>query len=269
MFKHKPHHLADIGFQRMLPSPALRPFVQWFWAIQSNRTILEKRQEFMHANGCLSILFNWGDELELTDSCYCQPVTLEKIGPYSRQIFLKGNIHTFGILFQPGKAFHLFGIPMQDMISTDCLPLPDLLQLHEQLYQTPTLASKTKQIELWLTKLLKSGETASDIVPASLKLIEISAGNKPIQDLADIVGTTERQLERLFNKEVGLSPKKYSRLIRLRQARTALKQANSTTLVDIANQTGFYDQAHFNHEFKKSVGITPKDYISRHEKRNS
>ncbi len=217
----------------------------------------------MHSYASLSLLFNWGDELKSNTELYSQAVTLEGVSPQSRLITLTGNVQAFGVLFRAAGAFPFFGIPMEELTSIDSLRTFRLPELHEQLSKISTLQGKGKHIESWLLRLLANGQTHSTFNPTSLMRIDNHFGHPSVQDIADNIGLSERQLERLFKNNVGLSPKKYLSLIRLHNARSALKQANSCTLTDIAHMIGFYDQAHFNREFKNAIGITPGEYVSR------
>lgn len=263
------HHMEDIGFKQVRPSPQLRPFVQWFWAIESNGPVLDKRQEFMHPDGSLSLLFNWGDALQMEDGRYPQTATFHQIRPHSQLMTLTGNIRAFGILFRPGGAYPFFGIPMYEIASGNVVYKDQLSQLNEQLAQRSTFNKKIMLAETWLMRLLSREHTPSQLIPASINLINYNLGKQPIHEVAQNVYVSERQLERLYKKEVGLSPKKYARLVRLHHARNAIKQAKMPNLSEIALHTGFYDQAHFNREFKNSIGITPSAYIARQDERRS
>lgn len=268
MDKQKTHYLSDIGFQRILPSPELQPFIQWFWSIQSNGRVLIKRHEFMHSKGALSLLFNWVDELKLSTGNYSQSAILQCVSSLSRQMTLVGDIQTFGILFRPGGAFPFFKISMQEMVSIDDLYRLNLSQLHQQLSEIPTLQGKIRWSESWLLRLLTAKQSPSIIISTSLKLIDSSYGNLSMQKVADNICLSGRQLERVFKKEVGLSPKKYANIVRLHQARLRLKKIDTASLAEIAHDTGFYDQAHFSREFKKIVGTTPGAYIYRCKNRD-
>lgn len=268
MDKQSSHQLAEFGFQRILPAPALRPFVKWFWSIQSEGPVLERHNEFMHSHGSLSLLFNWGDELNQNNGVYSQTVSVEGARTDSRQLILSGNVRAFGILFRAGGAFPLFGIPMSEFStsaeSSFSLPLHDL---HEQLAETSELSGKVEHVESWLFDLLDKNQVSTTIVPSILKLIETYCGQKSIKQIAGEIRFSERQLERLFKKEVGLTPIKYAGLIRLHQARLVLKHCKAATLTEVAQLAGYYDQAHFCSTFKKTIGVTPGDYLSRQQNR--
>jgi transcriptional regulator GlxA family with amidase domain len=87
--------------------------------------------------------------------------------------------------------------------------------------------------------------------------------------VADRLYISQRQLERLYKIHVGISPKKYARLLRVEQARIAIKNAPTLSAAEIGNATGFYDQAHFIREFKSIIGMTPNDYAVRSIQRQS
>ncbi|OMH29178.1 helix-turn-helix transcriptional regulator [Motiliproteus sp. MSK22-1] len=262
MSRSLPLHLSEIGLQRMRPSPVLQPFIEWFWAICPDQYVREQHHELMHSQGGLGLLFNWGDKLESTYGHYQPSVSLESVQLCSRKITLTGNIQAFGILFRPGGAFPFFDIPMHELTCVDQLQSRHLSLLHDQLADIPTFAGKVRRTESWLTSLLHQDYRQLFTVPALLKLINDHQGQLSIQQIARRSYLSERKLERIFKQKVGISPKKYSRLVRLHQVRTVLKQS-TLTLADISHLTGFYDQAHFNREFMKIVGMTPGEYLSR------
>jgi AraC-like DNA-binding protein len=65
-----------------------------------------------------------------------------------------------------------------------------------------------------------------------------------------------------FKKKIGLTPLEYQTAIRIENAKQLFY--SDISLAHIALESGFYDQSHFTHSFKKYVGVTPGSY-----KRNS
>jgi transcriptional regulator GlxA family with amidase domain len=63
-------------------------------------------------------------------------------------------------------------------------------------------------------------------------------------------------LSRAFKQHMGCSIGEYARQSRISRARTLLV-ASTLSLVDIAAECGFADQAHFSREFKRLAGSTP------------
>jgi transcriptional regulator GlxA family with amidase domain len=91
-----------------------------------------------------------------------------------------------------------------------------------------------------------------------------SAGNLPIPELAHGLAIGERQLERLYQGQVGMTPKQYAQLLRVEKARLTLKDASISSTTRLATELGYYDQAHFIREFSSVIGQTPYAYLKRH-----
>lgn len=85
-------------------------------------------------------------------------------------------------------------------------------------------------------------------------------GNISMRDLSEEFCYSEKHIRRLFLQYVGISPKVFSRIVRVNYT-LRLLQNNPTQLIDTAIQAGFFDQPHFNHDFKMICGISPKEYI--------
>lgn len=75
--------------------------------------------------------------------------------------------------------------------------------------------------------------------------------------IAEIVGLSERQLERLFYAALGASPSHFYMDLRLRAARAKLLESTET-IEEIAEATGFSSQAHFSRAMKAWCGVSPR-----------
>lgn len=65
-------------------------------------------------------------------------------------------------------------------------------------------------------------------------------------------------IARVFRAEVGLPPHAYLESVRIRQAQRLV--ARGMPLAQVAGATGFADQSHFTHRFKRLIGVTPGQY---------
>ncbi|MGL5838787.1 MAG: GlxA family transcriptional regulator, partial [Sphingorhabdus sp.] len=88
-----------------------------------------------------------------------------------------------------------------------------------------------------------------------------------IAELADIVGVSRRQLERMFFSETGLPPSLFIADMRLGQARWLMATTNRS-LTTIAWDTGFADLAHFSRSYKRRFGRSPSADRKSLEKEN-
>ncbi|MCP4023490.1 MAG: AraC family transcriptional regulator [Desulfobacteraceae bacterium] len=81
-----------------------------------------------------------------------------------------------------------------------------------------------------------------------------------LEELSSVANVSRYYFLRIFAKETGLTPHEYLNLIRALNAKKKLNQG--MPIVDVACDTGFFDQSHLNRIFKKIYGITPGIYMS-------
>ena len=99
----------------------------------------------------------------------------------------------------------------------------------------------------------------SAILVEIIKLMEGSLENPlDIRQMAERVGVSARQVERLFRLQIGTSPKAFYSKLRLARARTLLRQTIDPILA-IAVECGFGSTSHFSHAYKRLFGIAPTD----------
>ena len=82
--------------------------------------------------------------------------------------------------------------------------------------------------------------------------------NEPISAsiIAEQIGISTRQLERLFGKYLNASPKKYYMEMRLERARNLLVQTEAS-VTEIALACGFESSGHFSRVYRAAFGVTP------------
>ncbi len=77
-----------------------------------------------------------------------------------------------------------------------------------------------------------------------VKYIHRSNGIIQVEELQNISKVGQRQIERLFNPHIGISPKKLSGLIKFRTSLNLLKN-RELTLVEVAVTAGYYNALFF------------------------
>ncbi|GAC1359787.1 MAG: hypothetical protein NVSMB44_10230 [Ktedonobacteraceae bacterium] len=148
-----------------------------------------------------------------------------------------------------------------------------LSPVFENLYARFTVsASQLEQQELLLELLVQLllSRTKDCVEPQCLEwkhsaiqrvktyLAEHYAEDISLETLASIANLSAFHLARTFRQAVGLPPHAYQIQLRMSHARKLLAQGFSVSYV--AHETGFFDQTHFTHQFKRHVGVTPGTY---------
>lgn len=113
-----------------------------------------------------------------------------------------------------------------------------------------------------LARLRRYAVPEEPALMASLDWLQRHHGQASIAALLAELPFGQRRLERLFQRHLGLSPKRYARLLRVAHSRELIKQGGATaSLTDTALASGYFDQAHFIHDFKAVTGLTPGGYL--------
>ena len=76
--------------------------------------------------------------------------------------------------------------------------------------------------------------------------------------IARQVGISTRQLERLFSRYLGMTPKTYMMVLRLERARVLLQQTQMR-VIDVATACGFSTQSVFSKHYRRHFGIAPRE----------
>lgn len=82
-----------------------------------------------------------------------------------------------------------------------------------------------------------------------------------LSELAAIAQMSSHYFSKLFKQSTGITPHQYVICCRVERAKELLRRG--VAIADVATQVGFVDQSHLNRHFKRSLGITPKDFCKR------
>lgn len=99
---------------------------------------------------------------------------------------------------------------------------------------------------------------------AQLRLVHAAAGelgnaHVRVRDVAARLGMSERHLRTVFRRAVGVSPKRFSRIQRVR---SVLAHRDPGDLARLAADAGYYDQSHLTAEFRATMGVTPRAFLA-------
>ncbi len=267
MSNNKGNPLIHLGFKRFEPSKKLSAFVECYWFINTDIDSPINTKEYLQPEGGVGIILNYADPLLFDGIPQSSPCTLDGTNTLTRELGLCGVLDAVGIRFKTAGAHLFFSLPLNELknktLSLADIPLKNYPGLYSRLSHAKTFPAKVSTIENWLCKSLLSDSNTSNIVKQSLQLIKNHNGVVTIESVAKALDLNQRRIERLFNSQVGMTPKEYSRNLRIKVARSYIKSNKHGSFSEIAYDLGYYDQAHFINQFKKVTGITPQEYLRK------
>jgi AraC-like DNA-binding protein len=189
------------------------------------------------------------------------------VGPHTRRredLVWTGHLRIFTIRLSAVGFRALFGLSAESVRDYAGAAQPVLgrpiVELEERL-RSAGESELAAVAEEFLLERLRSAR-AGDGGGAALKMvraIRAEHGGLEVGGLAARYGFSVRQVERLFHEHVGVSPKVFGRLARLRRA-MRLGEGGETEWADVAARSGYFDQSHMVREFQALNGATPVQF---------
>lgn len=245
------------------PEHVLNPYVH---SIFSARGELVK--EHISPKGVLDIIFNFGDPMESELFGRVQaPDTWQKVlfcGLRTESMLSvpNGSVNIIGVTLHASFSRELIHIPlheMTDQLIDATLIFPETSELWNCMGETPEFSDRCEILLTWLQSLLMQKEKTPFIIQACRQLQQIPEG-KTMDKVSQISGLSNRQIRRLFNQYVGITPGRYMKIARFIKAIQLMN--TDMTLTEIAHHSHYYDQAHFCRDFTDMAKISPREYRS-------
>ena len=160
----------------------------------------------------------------------------------------------------------LFGVPAVELTNGDfsgeAVLGRSINELYARLGEVSAFHDRVKIADSFLTAIRPASASVSPIVQTARAMIR-NHGSVRVSEMAHQTGLGLRQFERRFDKEIGVSPKLYARIIRFEAALQRRAALPTTPWTDIAHDLGYHDQMHMVHDFTRLSGGSP-EAIARH-----
>lgn len=244
------------------PTAPLRGFVECFWTLQGEESFETPPAERILPDGCVELILNFGDRFQqhFNGEQRLQPRNF-LVGQMTGPILISpcGAVELLGIRFQPGGTHPFLDVPAHEVTDrvVDLGGLSSKLErgLLRACADAQTLAEKVVAADAFLLSCITERKYDSQLLALAATIID-RGGLVSVDQLASDAGVSSRQLERRFQREVGIGPKLLARILRFQQVFRAVEQCN-TAWADVAVECGYYDQAHLIRDFNQFAQQTP------------
>lgn len=177
---------------------------------------------------------------------------------------LAGHVDLLGVRFRPGGALPFLRVPLHELADRQ-VALDTLWGSSAHLLADAVATAPLHERVAVLERMLLANRAsvgADDLIQRAVALMRHTRGGIGVRAAAVALGVGERRLERAFDVAIGLSPKRFARVLRFLGAVRDIGRQTPRPGAAVAFAAGYADQPHFVREFKRLAGITPAQYAA-------
>lgn len=248
-------------YSEVFPCEALRPYIRCFWGTTEPicNGFTYHKNNLVIPDTCMDIIFNIDYTKNTSESGFC---TIDEFGHYS-QTAVTSAYSIFAIRFYAWSAVlfadNSFWSSKNKYFDTDEFFSGFKEEITPVLINVPSLQERSEFLNKYLLKKLNTNRINSNMMNAIYDIIN-TRGTITSADLAAQNAISQRQLERIFNENMGISPKSFSLLIRYQMMWQEM-YFKGGNLLDMTEKYGYYDEAHLLNDFRKRHSMTPNQAI--------
>jgi AraC-like DNA-binding protein len=252
-------------------APPLTAYVEHLWMARG--VLPAPWRNMIFPDGAIELMINLGDPQKL---CHLTDRKQEVIfrrswisGERGEPIVINesGYVHLVGIRLRPGGGWPVLGRPLSEftgrVVELEAVFGREIDRLREQMGETRNDGERFALVESWLLTRMRAGTAPSPAVRYAVNAIRRGVEGLRIGQIAEETGLSHKHLLREFDRCVGLTPKMLARVCAFQRAIFWIGHKTDVDWADAAAACGYYDQAHFIHEFRAFSGLTPSRYLSR------
>lgn len=250
--------------------PALRSYIHSYHEFGSQQFLSLKSSNKLIPDGFIEIWFQFGALIQISINGKTHQVPKSFTWGQTEKcptITASGINRIFAIRLYPWVARLMFNLPSIELsnhfIDLNELNIPSFNYLEDQLIETTSFEQRRTIVEQYLIHRIKSSYSFNNTVIYAFNKIVQKKGCVQINQLAKELGYSRQYINRVFKKEIGLSPKKLATIVKIRACVDQEFKQSSNSLTQLAYQFDFFDQSHFIRDFKAVTGESPKFFFKQ------
>ena len=258
-------------FRQYVPAEPLAAYVEHFWFYQD--LFPSHRREHVLPDGTFELIINLRDETRHTfDVASGRETSFRESwfsGAQSRYIVIDAlpGSSMIGVHFKPGGAAAVLGLPADELrdrvVELDAIWGAAAEELRDQLLSARGPAAKFAVLDRALCARLttvRCGSMQQRRVFWARDRFMAGADTLRVGDIAAELGVSHKHFIEEFRRYVGLTPKVFCRIRRFQDVLSRVTRDTSVNWAGVACACGYFDQAHFVHDFRAFSGLTPTRY---------
>ena len=255
-------------YRHRVPRPPLDSFIESLWVYQNDPR--PHALERILPTGAAQLIVNLKeDQTRLYDpETPHRPVTtsgsvLSGVQSHFQVIDTSEQEYVAGVAFKAGGTTPFMRIPAHEARDRD-VPL-DLFwgvrteRLRERLLESANIDGKLDALETALCEMWRPPGLHPAVTFAWARFDQAPLTTS-VAAVTDATGLSAKRFIDRFKFEVGMTPKRYCRIRRFQHALRLANRGCRIEWTDVALDCGYFDQAHFIHDFQRFAGLTPTAY---------
>jgi AraC-like DNA-binding protein len=214
----------------------------------------------LFANGTPTLLFHTQKGQIKNSSGY---LTLFGQTVLPDKLLIEDSFTLIAYYLAPYSLRPLFGVAANEMTNnpTDLNLLCSNSDLQEQLLNATGTIQMLSLLDDYLFGLITKAHHVEPRIKHATKIIALKPGKDVLGAVQKELCLTERSFQRIFERNIGVSPNQFRRVSQFHNAFRQLNKHQFQNLSDLAFDNGYSDQSHYIRTFKEFTHITPTEYL--------
>lgn len=167
------------------------------------------------------------------------------------------------VLFKEAGLTSFFKLPLHELFGqsislNNFFSTSEIATIQQQLLESKCNAERVFALDRFLLSKFNP-QGADRIIEEAVSKIKIADGDFRIKKLAKELYISQDAFEKRFRKIIGTTPKQFSHIVKMNSIIANCKP--NCNLFDVAFENGYFDQPHFNRDFKNFTGQTPSHFF--------